>query len=98
VLGVAGARLAPSARVEELEVDGRELAGDRLEDFLRECGLPGEEVLRVLVAVAATLDHADAAVLRVTMTDSSPTVRVDPRAPEGLSALASEPVDERSLP
>jgi hypothetical protein len=60
--------------------------------------LPGEEVLRVLVAAAATLDHADAAVLRVTMTDSSPTVRVDPIAREGLSVLAPQPVDERSLP
>ena len=98
VLGVAGARLAPSERVEELEVDAHELADDRLEDFLRACGLPGEEVLRVLVAAAATLDHADAAVLRVTMTDSSPTVRVDPSAREGLSVLAPEPLDERSLP
>ena len=49
-------------------------------------------------AAAATLDYADAAVLRVTMTDSSPTVRVDPLAREGLSVLAPEPVDERSLP
>jgi hypothetical protein len=97
VLGVAGEPLAPSARFEKLEVDGHELAGDRPEDFLRACGLPGEEVLRVLVAAAATLDHADAAILRVKLTDSAPTVRVDPCPPEGFSALAPEPIDERSL-
>jgi hypothetical protein len=97
VLGVAGEPLGPSARFEKLEIDGRELAGDRPEDFLCACGLPGEEVLRVLVAAAATLDHADAAVLRVKMTDSAPTVRVDPCPPEGLSVLAPEPIDERSL-
>ncbi len=98
LLGVPGAAPTPSDRVEELEVDRRELAGDRADDFLRACGLSGEATLSVLVTAAATLDHSDAAVLRVAMTDSAPTVRVDPRPLDDLSVLAPEPADERSLP
>jgi hypothetical protein len=98
VLRLPGAPLPPGARVEELQVDRRELAGDRPEQFLLACGLRADAVPAVLATARAALDHADAAVLHVATVDGSPSVDVLPPELEGLSALPHEPVDERTLP
>jgi hypothetical protein len=98
VLGLPGAPLPAGARVEELELDRSELAGDRPERFLLACGLHPDAVPRALASAGAALDHADAAVLRVaTAADGSLAVDVLPPELEGLSALPHAP-DERTLP
>lgn len=98
MLGLPGAPLPAGARVEELQIDRRELAGERPEKFLLACGLRPDAVPGVLAAADAALHHADAAVLHVAAVDGSVTVDVLPPELEGLSALPREPVDERTLP
>jgi hypothetical protein len=97
VLRLPGAPLPAGARVEELQVDRRALAGDRPERFLLACGLRPDAVPGVLAAAGAALDHADAAVLHVAAVDGSLAVEVLPPELEGLSAQPHEPVDERTL-
>jgi hypothetical protein len=97
VLGLPGAPLPAGARVEELQVDRRDLAGDRPERFLLACGLRPDAVPAVLAAARAALDDADAALLHVTAAQGAPAVDVLPLQLEGLSALP-HPTDERTLP
>jgi hypothetical protein len=98
VLGLPGSPLPPGARVEELQVDRRELGGDRPAHFLLACGVRPDAVPGVLASARAALDHTDAAVLHVAAADGSLAVDVLPPEPEALSALPHEPVDERTLP
>ena len=98
VLGFAGDALAPVAREEELEVGRRELGGARPAGFLLACGVDEAALPRVLAAATAALEHADAAVMRVSIGDGPPTVQVRPRESERLSALQPVPDEERSLP
>jgi hypothetical protein len=98
VLGLPGAPLPVGARVEELQVDRRDLAGDRPERFLLACGVHPDAVPGTLAAARAALEDADAALLHVTAAaQGSPAVEVLPVQLEGLSAL-SHPTDERTLP
>jgi Stage II sporulation protein E (SpoIIE) len=98
VLRLPGAPLPPGARVEEFQVDRRELAGHRPEQFLLACGVRPDAVPDLLAAARAALDHADAAVIHVAAVDGSLAVDVLPPELEGLSAPPHEPVDERTLP
>jgi hypothetical protein len=97
VLRLPGAPLPPGARVEELQVDRRELAGARPEQFLLACGVRPAAVPGVLAAAGAALDQADAAVLRVAAVDGSLAVDVVGPELEGLSAPPHEPANERTL-
>ncbi|HEV7460583.1 MAG TPA: PP2C family protein-serine/threonine phosphatase [Solirubrobacteraceae bacterium] len=98
VLGLPGAPLPAGARVEDLEVGRRELAGDRPEHFLLACGMHPDAVPRVLATAGAALDDADTVVLRVSAADGSLAVDVLAPENEGLGALPHASVDERTLP
>jgi hypothetical protein len=97
VLTLPGAPLPLGARVEELEVDRRELDSDRPEQFLLACGLRPDAVPNALAAARDALGSADAAVLHVAAVNGSLAVDVLPPELEDLSALAHEPRNERTL-
>ena len=97
VLTLPGAPLPPGARVEELQVDRRELDSDRPEQFLLACGMRPDAVPDALAAARDALGSADTAVLHVAAVNGLLAVDTLPPELEDLSALAHEPGDERTL-
>jgi Stage II sporulation protein E (SpoIIE) len=96
VLHFAG-EAAPVARKEELEVDRRELAGNRPERFLLACGVAPGAVAGVLEDAGARVERAGAAVLSVGQAGGAATARVRPPDTEGLSPLEPVSPEERTL-
>jgi hypothetical protein len=74
LLRIDGDAAAPAVRIEELELDGREVAGVRATQFLLACGLEHRKVAEVMRSAGAAVGRAGAVVLEVSFADGVPEV------------------------
>lgn len=89
VLSMTGVRAAPAVRVEELEVDGADLGGERVQCFLAAYGVEPAAIVHALQTAHATVDSAGAAVMRLWLDGPSPQVEVSAPDRHGGRTLRS---------
>jgi hypothetical protein len=90
MLGIVGPQAAPSIRVEELELDGRDAERGRTRRFLAAAGVPEHELEGILRAVRATAADHSSALLKIRLGEGPPQVIVthDNLAPLRARAIA----------
>jgi serine phosphatase RsbU (regulator of sigma subunit) len=74
LLRIDGDASAPAELVEELELDGREVAGVRATQFLLACGVEHRKVAEVMRSAAVAVGRAGAVVLEVSFAGGVPEV------------------------
>ncbi len=78
LLSVQGGEEPPAALVEQLELDASETTGERVERFLRACGVEPERIGELTRSARLEAEHAGSAMLEVSLLDRSPQVSLRP--------------------
>jgi serine phosphatase RsbU (regulator of sigma subunit) len=93
LLSVEGGSAAPSARMEELELDREALGDDRPERFLLACGIAPEEVAGLMRSARAHVERAGGVVIEVRLGEHAPKASL---RPENLSYLQTRHATRRA--
>jgi serine phosphatase RsbU (regulator of sigma subunit) len=93
LLSVEGEDAAPSARMEELELDREALGDDRPERFLLACGIEPEDVTGLMRSARARVERAGSVVIEVRLGGHAPQASL---RPENLSYLQTRHATRRA--
>jgi serine phosphatase RsbU (regulator of sigma subunit) len=93
LLSVEGDSAAPSARMEELELDREALGDDRPERFLLACGIAPDDVTGLMRSARARVERAGSVVIEVRLGEHAPKASL---RPENLSYLQTRHATRRA--
>jgi Stage II sporulation protein E (SpoIIE) len=74
LLSVEGGEGPPKALVEELELDREQASSDRIEPFLRACGVPPAEIVELVRSTREAAQRSGSALLELRLCEGAPEV------------------------